>query len=395
MAGLFLAVCGPVFALEPGNLGALRDAAVVAGVSSDTEAAVFTEQLVAALLRELAAAGFRVEAWTGTTQASSSDAALAGEISSASRARWTAVARCAIDGKRLVWRTSVYDALDGALIASDGLGAFPGLSALPLLDRSAASVAGEAWSLRARIAPGEQLGYRLRFSSLDSGALVSFGTGEGAREAGRIEGGGLLAPFTAFRAGEPVVVSVSKAGYWPKVEVFRPDEEDEVLALSPLMPRAREMVSLGLVASRLLGATVEYRRFLADDALFLRAADSLWLQYAFTSGSIPVLHDELRLGAGAYLFLPRDSRFRIAVITGFSGILTLALPADFKHRLYLDATFDAFSLSLEWHTPKAWAFYLEQRYAYSLGLDSGLLARGWLEASHWPVILSAGVMRRW
>ena len=225
---------------------------------------------------------------------------------------------------------------------------------------------------------------------------MSFGTGEGAREAGRVEDGGLLAPFTAFRAGEPVVVSVSKEGYWPKVEVFRPDEEEGVLALSPLMPRTKEMVSLGLVSSRLLGATVEYRRFLADDALFLRAADSLWLQYTFTSGSIPVLHDELRLGAGAYLFLPRDSRFRIAVITGFSGILTLALPADFKDRLYLDATFDAFSLSLEWHTPKAWAFYLEQRYAYSLGLESEASSPGaGSKPSHWPLILSAGVMRRW
>jgi len=367
----------------------------VVSVWTNPEAAPFAEPLAAALLRELAAAGFRAEAHAGAQDASASDADLAERLSASAKVRWSAVARCEIDGRRLVWRASVYDGLDGALIASDSQGAFPGLSALPLLDQSAAAAARDAWKQRARVIPGQPLEYRLRFSSPDRGARISFGTGEGAREAGVIEEGALLAPFTAFRAGDPVVVTASKEGFWPRVSVFRPDAEDEVLELPPLMPRAKRMLSLGISTTRLLGAQAEYRHFLAEDALFLRAADSLWLQYTFTPGSIPVLHNELRLGAGAYLFLPRDSKFRIAVSTGFSGILTLAFPRNLDDNLYLDATFDAFSLAFEWHTPGAWMFFLEQRYPYSLGLDSGLLARGWVQSDGPPMILTAGVMRRW
>lgn len=373
----------------------LQPLVAVVPVWTTQDAEPFATPLASALLRELAAAGFKTEARSGAQNDTDSDSALAAALSSGAKARWAAVARCEMDGRRLVWRASVYDALDGALIASDSQGAFPGLSALPLLERSAASVAREAWGQRGRVIPGEPLEYRLRFRSRNEGATVAFGTGEGGREAGIIEGGELLAPFTAFRAGEPVVVTVRQDGYWPRTSLFRPGTEDKVLELPRLMPRASRMVSLGISTTRLLGAQAEYRHFLSDDAVFLRAADSLWLQYTFTPGSIPVLHNEVRLGAGAYLFLPRDSRFRMAVMTGFSGILTLTFPGDLADKLYFDATFDAFSLSLEWHTPGTWMFFLEQRYPYSLGLDSGLLARGWVQNDGPPMILTAGVMKRW
>ena len=372
-----------------------RPVAAVTSVWTVAEAEPFSQPLVSALYRELAAAGFGVEIHTGSMNPSVSDAELAAALSNFAKARWAAVARCELDGRRLVWRASVYDALDGALIASDSQGAFPGLSALPLLDQSAAAVARDAWIQRNRTIPGEPLDYRLRFRSQNESARVAFGTGEGAREAGIIENGELLAPFTAFRAGEPMVVSVEREGYWPKVAVLRPGSEDRPLYLPRLMPRADRMVSLGMSTTRLLGAQAEYRHFLFDDAVFLRAADSLWIQYTFTPGSVPVLHNEVRLGIGTYLFLPRDSRFRIAVGTGFSGILTLAFQQYLDQKLYLDATFDAFSLSFEWHSPGTWMFFLDQRYPYSLGLDSGLLARGWVQHDGPPMILTAGVMRRW
>ncbi len=391
-----LAILSPrVGAQDAAGSGALRPVAAVTSVWTAPEAEPFASPLAAALLRELSAAGFKAELQPGSRNPSVSDSELAANLSAASKARWAGIARCEMDGRRLVWRVSVYDALDGALVASESQGAFPGLSALPLLDQSAASAARDAWAQRERVVPGEPLEYRIRFSSRNEGAQVSFGTGEGAREAGVIEGGELLAPFTAFRAGDPVVVTVSQDGYWPHVSLFHPGTEDEILELPRLMPRASRMVSLGISTTRLLGAQAEYRHFLSDDALFLRAADSLWLQYTFMPGSVPVLHNEVRLGAGAYLFLPRDSRFRMAVTTGFSGILTLAFPGDLADKLYFDATFDAFALSLEWHTRGTWMFFLEQRYPYSLGLDSGLLARGWVQSDGPPMILTAGVMKRW
>jgi len=367
---------------------AMRDAVSVAVVGSDGEAAAFADALAAALLRELAAAGFRaVEVYRGA----GADAAA---IHRESAARWVAVGECSMERKRAVWRISMFDFVDGALVAADAQGAFAGLSALTLIDESAARVAGEAGALRERVAPGPPIDYRLRFLSDDGGATVAFGTGDDARPVGSVADGGLVAPFVAFRAGAPVVVSTSKDGYWPRTTVFMPAEADEPIELPALMPRTRHALSAGLTTSRLLGVSADYRYHLLPDSVFLSAGDSLWLQSAFTAGSLPVLHDELRLGAGAYLFLPPYAKFRFAAGAGLSGIVTLLFPADLERKLYFDLSLDAAWLSFEWHEP-TWAAFLEQRLSYSFGLDSGLLRRGWRETATGPMTVSAGVMLKW
>lgn len=370
------------------------DIVALASVSEDEESLTFAQALASALSRELTASGFRVT-YSPTTQGfPESEALYARSISDAASARWAALVRCAVRSGRLLWRVSIYDAADGALIAADSQGAYPGLSALSLLDSSAKMAASQAAALKDRKVPGRHIEYSVRFSSADEGALVTFGQGEGSREAGKIQGGVLTAPFTAFRAGDPLVVTVSKEGYWPKTLVYDLGDEDKVLKLPPLMRMAHESFSLGLATSRLFGATAEYRRHFVPDAVFLKAADSLWLQYAFTPGSIPVVHDELRVGAGIYLFRPRDARFRVAVGTGASGIATVLLGGGLSDRFYFDATLDAVWLSWEWHRSD-WALFLDQRVSYSLGLDSGLISRGWLEMNHMPMIFTLGVARKW
>jgi hypothetical protein len=373
----------------------LRDAASVAVVPAGGEAATFADALASSVLIEFGAAGFRpAELYRGTVDASLSDADIAKAVTADNGARWVAVVRCSMDRKRLVWRAAVFDAVDGAMVAADAQGAFAGLTAMPLLGESAARVVKEAKALKARVAPGLPIAYRLRFTSADDGALVAFGTGDDSRQAGIVEDGGLTAPFVAFREGDPVVVSLSKDGYWPRTAVFRPAETDEPIELPALMPRTRHAVSGGLSSSRLVGVSADYRYYLLPDALFLRAGDSLWVQYAFTAGSVPVFHDELRLGAGAYLFTQKYSRFRFAAGTGLSGIATWVIPAEVAPNLYFDLSLDAVWLSLEWHTP-TWAVFLEERLSYSFGLDSGLLRRGWLESAMGPMVVTAGVMFKW
>jgi hypothetical protein len=378
-----------------------RAAVAILSLPADAEAETFAETLRDALVREFSAAGFREIVPLGPApatglqdQADQADQVLASAASSQTSARWTALIRCSVERRRLLWTVSVYDATDGALIAADSQASFAGLSALPFIDSSAALVAREAWNLRTRVVPGQPIGYRIRFVSANDGARVSFGSGASSRDAGTVQGGQLLAPFVAFRDGDPIVVSVDKDGYWGRTIVFNLSPEDEVVALPVLMPQTRHSLGLGLSTARLLGLSADYRYHLAPDAFFLRASDSLWLQYAFLPGSVPVIHNETRLGVGAYLFMPRHSRFRLAVGTGVSGIMTLALPQAFEDRFYFDAVLDALLISLEWHTPSL-GFFLEQRLSYSLGLESGLLRRAWLEPNAGPLLMTLGVMKRW
>jgi len=373
----------------------LFDAASVAVVATEGEAAAFADSLAGSLLIEFGTAGFRpADLFKGKTDASLSDQDIAKAVTKENGARWVAVVRCSIERKRLVWRASIFDAIDGAMVAADAQGAFAGLTAMPLLGESAARVVKEAAALKERVAPGLPIAYRLRFVSGDEGALVSFGTGDDSRQAGIIENGSLTAPFVAFREGDSVVVSMQREGYWPRTAVFRPAGTDEPIELPALMPRTRHAVSAGISTSRLIGASVDYRYYLLPDSVFLRAGDSLWAQYAFTAGSVPVFHDEMRLGAGAYLFTQKYSRFRFAAGTGISGITTWVIPGDAAPNLYFDLSLDAVWLSFEWHTP-AWAAFLEERISYSFGLDSGLLRRGWWETATGPMVLTAGVMFKW
>jgi hypothetical protein len=366
--------------------------------------------MVEALIRELTAAGFQSVLPLGPTLAvdqanqpdkpdqtaapDQPDHLLAGMASGQSSARWTALVRCSVERRRLLWTVAVYDALDGAVIAADAQAAFAGLSALPFIESSAELVARQAWELRAREIPAQPISYRIRFNSANDGARVSFGSGPSSRDAGIVQDGLLVAPFVAFREGDPVVVSVDQDGYWGRTIVFNLSPEDVEVPLPVLMPRTRHSLGLGLTSSRLFGLTADYRFHLAPDGFFLRAVDSFWLQYAFLPGSIPVLHNETRLGLGAYLFMPRHSRFKLAVGSGVSGIMTLGLPSNFEDRFYFDAVLDALMISLEWHTPRL-GFFFEQRMAYSLGLDSGLLRRAWLEPEVGHLLMTLGVMKRW
>ncbi len=380
---------------EEESQAALRDSVSVAVIATDGEASTFARALASALVRGFVSAGFRsVELFGGATEASSTDIKVARGIRKANGTRWVAIARCAIEQRRLVWRATVFDFIDGAMVAGSSQAAFAGLTALPLIDASAAEAVAATLALRERKKPGKPIEYRLRFSSRDDGALVSFGTGDDARQAGVIEDGSLVAPFVAFREGDPVVVSMSRDGYWPRTAVFSPTGAAEPIRLPALMPKTRRALSFGMETARLSGASADYRHYLAPDSIFLRARDSLWLQYAYTAGSVPVIHDELRLGVGAYLFTPHYSRFRFAAGTGLSGIATWVPPSDATPNLYFDLSLDALWLSFEWHTP-AWAAFLEQRVSYSFGADAGLLRRGWWKSENGPLGLSAGVMFKW
>ena len=358
-------------------------------------AASFAGTLAAAMMRELADSGFgQTITYNGELDASLTDIEFARMLFAESTARWAAVIRCSLDNRRVLWRLSVFDALDGALVSSDARAAFAGLSAISLMDESATLVAETAAALRGRTAPGAPIDYRIRFSSPDEGAAVAFGSGSSSRLIGTIIEGGLVAPYAAFESEVPIVATVSKDGYWTHAHTFKPGLADEPVKLPALMPRTRHSLSVGTTIGRLVGLEADYRYHIASDSVFARVGNQLWLQGAEAAGSLMVFHDELRLGLGAYLFLPRPSRFRIAAGTGLSAIATATRSESANPGLYLDLSLDAVWVSYEWHLPRV-AFFFEHRTAYSFGTETGLLRRGWWEAGHSPTLITAGAMIKW
>jgi len=396
-ASVFLLLAAVFLGVAAGRVAAQTGAdSVTLVVAPHPEAASsFAGTLAAAMMRELADSGFgQTDTYNGKLDAALTDVELARTLFAEGTARWAAVIRCSLDNRRVLWRLSVYDRLDGALVASDARAAFAGLSALSLMDESATLVAEAASALRGRTAPGAPIEYRIRFSSPDEGAAVAFGSGSSSRQLGTIAGGELVAPYAAFESEVAIVATVSKDGYWTHAHTFKPGLADEPVALPALMPRTRHSLSAGTTIGRLVGLAADYRYHLFSDSVFLRASDQAWFQFAQGDGSLATLHDELRLGLGAYLFLPRPSKFRIAAGTGISGIGSVVRSSTDPSELYFDLSLDAVWVSYEWHLPQV-AFFFEHRTAYSFGIDAGLLRRGWWQAVHAPMLLTAGAMIKW
>jgi hypothetical protein len=394
------------------STGRLADAVAIIAYSADAEAASFAEALATALGAELSGIGLEYgrmpsggPSSIGSPAASTAAAGasiLGGDADDASLAtsvfsdgtRWAALLRCSVDNKRLLWRVSVYDGIDGALVASESRSAFAGLSVMPELEASAARIALELDSLRNRVLPAAFIDYRIRLLSPDEEARVDIGSGPDARMAGSIEGGQLVMPFVAFVADQPITLQVSRDAFWPRTVEIKPGVSDLALELKPLMLRSRHALSIGMGWNRLFGVSLDYRFYILEDALFLRAGNHIWLQGDSSADALPLVHDEARLGLGAYLLRPHDARLRIAAGSGVAGIATLMFPDALVKKTYLDLALDALWFSLEWHWPRM-AVYMEERVTYVLATDTGLLRAGWLEPGNSPVALSAGVMFKW
>jgi hypothetical protein len=380
----------------PASAAALDEGAAALLIDAPSDAAEgFAHALAQALARESALAGI------AATVAGSPDSALAEpesarRVAASALARWVLVARCRIEGSRVLWRAAVYDGADGSLIGADAFSAYAGLSALPLIDRSAAS-AVQAAALGSRFSKRDApIQRRLVFSSADEGASVLLGgVGPDALTLGLVADGALEAPYLPFRPEQRLLVGLAKDGYWPASIRIKAQDSEKPIRLRPLMRKTGSAFLASYGTGRLLGAAAGYRWYPLPDAVYLRAEDSIWAAYDFRPGSLPVIHDELRLGAGAYLFSPPGSRFRASAGLGISGIFTLLTAAGIDDPVGFDLCLEPFFLTLEWHRP-TWALVLEQRFPYSLGIQSGFIPREWLSlGGNGPLFLSVGAMLKW
>jgi hypothetical protein len=397
-ASLVLAAPPSAAAQEPGAEPALDPGrAVVVAVVEDGQAdglaARFAESLADALLKEAQSAGYEASRIPGVSSAPEGESEAARKVAADAGARWSMVASARLDGTRILWRASVYDGSSGSLMGADSFSAYAGLSALALIGASAAnavSAAGPsiAQSLSAEVSARPPIAGRLRFASPDEGAVVYLGD----RILGVVEGGALEARYFPFRPGEELVVRIEKDGYWPRTQKVKISESSDALRLKPLARESAIAYGGNYGTGRILGAAASFRHYLDPDRVYLRAEASLWVTYGFSRASRPVLHDELRLGLGAYILFDPQSRFRASVGTGMSAIGTALTAADANPRTGMDVCLEPVFYTFEWHEPD-WALVFEARYPYSLGAASGFLRRGWLSLGEaGPQFYSIGIL---
>jgi hypothetical protein len=166
----------------------------------------------------------------------------------------------------------------------------------------------------------------------------------------------------------------------------------EPIGLKPLFRITRDAFGASWGTGRLLGLAGSYRRYLVSDRIYLRVENSLWAAYDFSRAARPALHDEVRLGIGAYLLFDPLSHLRSSLGVGGSLIGTALTSAGAVPPLGLDACVEPVFLTLEWHEP-TWAIALEARYPYSLGLAPGFLRKGWLSLGEaGPQFYSIGIL---
>jgi len=390
LAAIFLGVEAGAQTLDAGKAVLLEADARTLSEAPVPEDSSFLLALGSALEGEAALRGLAVSRAGFGEATSEPQAAL--EAAAGTGARWVLVARSAIDaGGRVFWRASVYDGQGGGLLGSDAFSAYAGLSALGLIEASAKRAFEAAWIAKEGEERPLPIGWPLRFASGAEGALVSLGE---ELPLGAVTDGALSAPYLPILPGTRVAVTQEKPGYWARSDRLKVGSSDAPIALPPLYRKTRSALSLDYGLGRLLGLQASYRHYPLPDLLYLRASEALWAAYDFLPGSSPVYHGETRLGAAFSPFFSPKAPLRISIGSGVSGILTYVAQENFEDPLFFDFLIEPVFFTIELHFPEH-AFFIEGRFPYSLGADSGLLPQGWAHVGGGAPLFSAGVLWKW
>lgn len=396
------AASGQDSSAAPGPAGAAEDGKVLVVAVGQTaaESGAYVTEFAASLCRALSAAGLESE----TAAAGSPPGP--GEVVSRSEAtgsRWIIVAICELVGERLVWRAAAWDGRSGGVVSADSYSSYPGLGALPLIEESANKVVSAMVASMKTADREEPIAWSLSFVSPDEDAIVCLGPAtegkdgeavltEGAIEVGTIHEGSVTATYLPYRRGQKALVTVIKKGFWPLSRLVAIKDEAPIV-LPALMPRTSMAWGCDYGIGRLLGAEGFFRYYLLPDQAFLEAGDAIWAAYDFLPNSSPVLHDELRLGISFDPFFLPSARFRMNLGVGISALFTLVTAKDYPDPFAFDLAIEPVRMSFEWNE-RDWALILTIRTLYSVGLDAGLLSRGWLSlgGDGAPMYVYVGVM---
>ena len=145
-------------------------------------------------------------------------------------------------------------------------------------------------------------------------------------------------------------------------------------------------------SGQMLGLGFGLRYYFLPDEFFVSVEDYFYVQHSFDVRSQPILHNDIRLLAGRYLFLDPYSRFRFGVSLGLGVILTGFSVPDIP--VFADFYVNVLNGWVEWNLDN-WMLYLRVEGKYGIEAGENLLGGRWHLVGDAVPPMTLGVVKKW
>ncbi len=145
-------------------------------------------------------------------------------------------------------------------------------------------------------------------------------------------------------------------------------------------------------SGQMLGLGFGLRYYFLPDEFFVSVEDYFYVQHSFEVRSQPILHNDIRLLAGRYLFLDPYSRFRFGVSLGLGVILTGFSVPDIP--VFADFYVIVLNGWVEWNLDN-WMLYLRVEGKYGIEAGENLLGGRWHLVADAVPPMTLGVVKKW
>lgn len=311
-----------------------------------------------------------------------------------------------LDDSRILYGIKCYDVEKGLLAASVLKSGRAGLSLtstinntikeiIPQIKRSMNPLSQVGQEYVVEVYKEEKVDVEVYESTVNYVTVTIKSADEGARlfAADALVGEIKAGSFT-FKVPEEsfTLLTLRKEGYVDKDIPVHVQTEGIETVVPSLKKSVKEALKGEYAVFQLFGAGIGYRYYFIPDWFFAEAQDYLYFQYDFSSASQPLIHNDINLSLGHYLYFDPDTPVRLSLYAGGGWILTAMFRPDFS--VYGDFYRDVLGATVEWNLGDL-KFYYKQggRYTYGGLFMSDLLGEGW-----WPytsLYMALGGIIRW
>jgi hypothetical protein len=228
------------------------------------------------------------------------------------------------------------------------------------------------------------------FLSENEGAILSM---PGIGEFGTVTDGQAELPYQPLALGQQLEVVKSLPGYYSESQAFTLTDSYNEVQLSELYPETRFASEFAWNAWFALGLNTALRYYLIPDQTFLRLSNQFYFDPPpkdALPGARTIIHDEITLEAGTYLFFPAQSRYRILAASGIGLAFTPLTPETLAVDSFLNVVAVHHELNFQ-----HFVLYIRQELRYVLEIFPTRILSTGIGMTPELVPTTLGVMIKW